>query len=70
VAQVDSGDPKQQTPDQINLRGMIHMEEGDLTLERVGNLSEGMVEGLVPLAQSTTSATLMIERGWKRRNKI
>jgi hypothetical protein len=45
------------------------MEEGGLTLERVGNLSEGMVWGLAPLAQSTTSATLMIERGWKRRNK-
>jgi hypothetical protein len=46
------------------------MEEGDLSLERVGNLSEGMVEGLVLLAQSTTSVTLMIERGWKGRNKI
>jgi hypothetical protein len=68
-AQADSGDLRQQTSDRINSRGMSRMEEGGLTLERVGNLSEGMVWGLAPLAQSTTSATLMIERGWKRRNK-
>jgi hypothetical protein len=54
--------PEQFERDESYGRGRPYSGEG-------GESFRGYGGGLTPLAQSTTSATLMIERGWKRRNK-